>query len=592
MTISCPLTSITPQYPYYEQWSCSGGSLSIHSSDGTLSITGAFISGLFNLQTKTSSGSTTYYYGFFANFAGSQTKNGSSAAVVGSVSEVLAPLNSSLNPAAGTIQTGLIDLSQRFEPVYIADTGNNRIVEAADILGLNWASLGTAGSGVNQFSGPWGIALDSAGKIYVADTGNCRIVRVDNMQGINWTSFGTCGSGTGQFSGPRGLWVDSTGKIYVADSGNNRIVQMNDMTGSGFVALGTLGKAVGQFNTPSAVTTDSLSHIYIADSGNSRLVETADISGKNWAVLQFAAGYLTPSGIALDSTNRIYTTDSYQNQFIRVDNIAGANPVYLYINYNNYSDDPLKPTGVFLDRDGAAYVADTGNNRIERYFDMSFNDVLLLGTAGKGVRNLSQPHGAVAVTVAKSVGVSSAQPRPLTFPTELLRVASPSETEVLTNIGTAPFTVSSVTSSSTDFPVTNNCPLSLAGGSSCSASAVFKPTAGGLRKGALTFTLAGAVSQAVSMSGSGALVTVSPSELIMYECANGNVAVSNPLSTSTSIKSVSVSGQFTQTNNCSTLSPGASCTVTVSWCSLTPITGTLTITDSSGTAQYVPLTGE
>jgi hypothetical protein len=30
----------------------------------------------------------------------------------------------------------------------------------------------------------------------------------------------------------------------------------------------------------------------------------------------------------------------------------------------------------------------------------------------------------------------------------------------------------------------------------------------------------------------------------------------------------------------------------VSWCSSTPITGVLTVTDASGTPQYVSLTGE
>jgi hypothetical protein len=54
---------------------------------------------------------------------------------VGSVSEVLAPLTSFLG--TGTIQSGLIDLSLQYEPVYIADTGNNRIVQAADIVGSN-----------------------------------------------------------------------------------------------------------------------------------------------------------------------------------------------------------------------------------------------------------------------------------------------------------------------------------------------------------------------------------------------------------------------------------------------------------------------
>jgi hypothetical protein len=78
----------------------------------------------------------------------------------------------------------------------------------------------------------------------------------------------------------------------------------------------------------------------------------------------------------------------------------------------------------------------------------------------------------------------------------------------------------------------------------------------------------------------------------MFVCVPGSVTVTNPLSSSTSIKSVKVTKPFRQTNNCGTLASGASCTITVSWCSSTPITGILTVTDASGTAQYVSMTGE
>ena len=230
--------------------------------------------------------------------------SGKSVAVAGAVMETLTTMTAPLTSATGTIQTGLIDLSQQYEPVYIADTGNNRIVQTADILGSNWTSIGKLGSGTNQFSAPWGVALDAAGKIYVSDSGNCRIVRMDNMTGTNWTSYGTCGAGAGQFSNPEGLWVDSGGKIYVADTGNNRIVRMDDITGTNFTSLGTLGNGAGQFSSPAAVTTDAAGNIYVADNANARVVEFSDMLGTNWAVWQFPLNYLTPDGVAVDSAGR------------------------------------------------------------------------------------------------------------------------------------------------------------------------------------------------------------------------------------------------------------------------------------------------
>ena len=593
VSMSCNLTPITAGYGFTSEWSCAGGSFSAQSTDGTTTLNGVFTSGVFTLV-ETEVNRTYYYtYALYAYFSASQTINGKTVAIAGAVMQTLAVMTSPLNPSTGTIATGLIDTSQQYEPVYIADTGNNRIVQTSDILGSNWISLGKLGSGTNQFSAPWGVAMDTAGKIYISDSGNCRIVRIDNMSGLNWTTYGSCGTGFGQFSNAEGLWVDAAGKIYVADTGNNRIVRMDDIAGTNFTSLGALGSGAGQFSSPAAVTTDSAGNIYVADNANARVVEFSDMLGSNWAVWQFPLNYLTPDGVAVDSSGRIFTTDSLQNQVLRADNITGVNEVSLNVNYLLYLNGVEKPSGIFVDSVGGIYIADTNNNRIDRLFDMTYDNQIVLGTAGKGAGNLSLPHAAVAVTATKSLAVPAVTPASLTFPTELVGVESPAETTMLSNIGSAPFTVTSVASTLADFPVTNNCPPALIAGQSCVATVTFDPTAGGLRKGSVKFTLKGAASKSVAVSGSGALITVSPALLILYDGQSGTVTVTNPLSSSTSIKSVKIMGQFHQSNNCSTLAPGASCTITVTWTySGYVITGTLAITDAAGTVQYVSITGE
>ena len=593
VSMSCTLTPITATYGYTSEWSCTRGSFTLESSDGKTSLSGVFDSGVFT-EIESEVNRTFYYtYALYANISSSQTLSGKTVAAAGAVMQTLAVLTSPLTSITGTIQTGLIETSQQFEPVYIADTGNNRIVQTSDVVGSNWTSIGTLGSGTKQFTSPWGVALDSVGKIYVSDSGNCRIVRMDNISGLNWTTYGSCGTGTAQFSNPEGLWVDASGKIYVADAGNNRIVRMDDMTGTNFTALGTLGSGAAQFSSPAAVTTDAAGNIYVADNANARVVEFSDMLGTNWAVWQFPLGYLTPDGVAVDSSGHIYTTDSLQSQVIQAQNISGANEVSLNVNYLLYTNGVEKPSGIFVDPSGGVYIADTNNNRVDRLFNMNYDDMMTLGASGTGVGNLSTPHAVVTMLETKKVAVSAVAPPSLTFPTELEGTASSSETTMLSNIGLAPLTVTSVTSSLPDFPMTNNCPATLAAGQSCTATVSFQPTAGGARKGTVNFTLKGAASKSVSVSGHGALITVYPTSLIMFDGQGGTVTVTNPLSTSTSVNSVKIVGQFHQTNNCGTLPPGASCTINVSW-NYTGfvITGTLEVTDASGTVQYVSMTGE
>ncbi len=592
VTMSCQLTVVTVTGDT-EDWWCTGGTFSLQSTDGTTSINGTFISGIFTYAQSEVNRTFYYNYALYANFSASQTINGGNpVGVAGAVMETLATMTSPLTSATGTISSGLIDMSQEYEPVYIADTGNNRIVQTADILGSNWTSIGKLGTGTKQFTSPYGVALDAAGKIYVSDGGNCRIVRMDNMSGLNWTSYGTCGAGTGQFSNPEGLWVDASGKIYVSDTENDRIVRMDDITGTNWTTLGTLGNGAGQFSGPAAVTTDAAGNIYVADRANARVVEFSDMLGTNWAVWQFPVGYLTPDGVSVDSAGKVYTTDSLQNEVIRGDNISGANEVSLNVNYLGYINGVEAPSGIFVDPNGLIYIADTKNNRVDQLFDISYDDQIVLGTAGTGVGNLSLPHAVVTQQITKSVAVSAVRPPKLAFPTELVGNASPTQTTLLSNIGTASMAVTSVASSLADFPMTNNCPPKLLAGQSCVATVAFQPTTGGLRKGAVKFTVKGASSRSTSLTGSGALVTLSTNLLIMFACADGAVTVTNPLTSSTSIKSVKVTQPFSETNDCGTLATGVSCTVTVHWCSSTPITGVLAVTDASGTPQYVSLTGE
>ena len=109
--------------------------------------------------------------------------------------------------------------------VYVADTGNHRVQVFGPSLD-HAAAFGSFGDGDGQFDGPEGVAVDGSGRIYVADTGNHRVQVFDSSL-EHVATIGSRGPGDGQFDGPEGVAVDGAGNVYVADTGNHRVQVFN-----------------------------------------------------------------------------------------------------------------------------------------------------------------------------------------------------------------------------------------------------------------------------------------------------------------------------------------------------------------------------
>ena len=92
--------------------------------------------------------------------------------------------------------------------------------------------FGEFGRGEGQFWAPRGVAVTVGGDVYVADTGNDRIVKLksDGKDLKYATSLGRLGLGPGEFDDPTDVAVDTRGNIYVTDMANNR-VQVLDASG-------------------------------------------------------------------------------------------------------------------------------------------------------------------------------------------------------------------------------------------------------------------------------------------------------------------------------------------------------------------------
>jgi uncharacterized protein YjdB len=196
-------------------------------------------------------------------------------------------------------------------------------------------------------------------------------------------------------------------------------------------------------------------------------------------------------------------------------------------------------------------------------------------------------------------------PDNLSFASQPTGTTSAAQNISLSNPGNATLTFTSILASG-DFAQTNNCGASIVAGGACTISVTFTPTASGNRGGLITVTdnATGSPHKA-SLAGVGAATpataTVSPNTLVFASqpvhvaSAAQTVTLTNSGSAQLNISSIVATGDFSQTNNCSSVLPGStSCSVSVTF---TPTaagsrTGTLTFTDNAtNSPQAVSLSG-
>jgi hypothetical protein len=84
-----------------------------------------------------------------------------------------------------------------------------------------------------------------------------------------------------------------------------------------------------------------------------------------------------------------------------------------------------------------------------------------------------------------SAGNPVLSPTSLTFPTTLIGQSSASQTATLTNAGSGPMAITNIFSNA-DFPVSNNCPSSLAVNASCTLTVTYTPTVPGIESGSVS----------------------------------------------------------------------------------------------------------
>jgi len=289
---------------------------------------------------------------------------------------------------------------------------------------------GAAGSA--RFNGPYGIAVDGAGKIHVADQKNHRI-RLLESGTVSTVAGGTPGYLDGplaaaRFNGPRSIAVDpATGDLIVADSDNHRIRRISGTQVTTVAGDGTSGFADGpvasaRFSEPEGLVVES-GKIYVVDFGNHRIrvIDGGQVSTLTGGTMGNVDGPLAsarfrhPRDIAVDGAGTFYVADT-ENYKIR--RIAGGQVTTLAGSGSpGMTDGPAGtakfkwPYGVAVDAGGTTvYVADTTNNAIRQI--AAGQVTTLAGTGAPGLvdgpavsAKFNQPNG-VAVDTAGALYIS------------------------------------------------------------------------------------------------------------------------------------------------------------------------------------------
>lgn len=192
-------------------------------------------------------------------------------------------------------------------------------------------------------------------------------------------------------------------------------------------------------------------------------------------------------------------------------------------------------------------------------------------------------------------------PASLTFPITPIGNASAPQIVTVVNSGDQSLDITSIQASG-DFSQTNSCPGLLQEGGSCQIQIAFVPTVVGVRTGTLTLTDNTFNSpQTLTLTGTGqADVAVSssllkfPGQILGTVSPSQTVTLTNQTHSPFVVSKVSVTGNFSETDSCGTVSPsGGTCALSVSFAPSSSgiSTGTLIIATSIGASASLGLSG-
>lgn len=275
--------------------------------------------------------------------------------------------------------------------VYIADTENSRIqVLTSDGIFLRQITVTPKNKGADEMKAPVGVAVDAQNRLYVLDAtaANVRIFEASSDTVVRM--FGSRGSGVDGFDKPTGITVDARGNIYIADAGNFKIKKF-DPQGKLVGSVGSEGEAQGQFRELTSVVVDRENRILALDQGKNT-IQAFQCERDDTPVLAPAS---PPPSVEFIKEMRGEATAIAINR--RAWGLAGDSLYALGIpggrTIGSRGSEPAllkNPRGLAVDSQGNFWVADTGNDRIQK-FSLEGSLLQVIGKSGGGEGEFREP---------------------------------------------------------------------------------------------------------------------------------------------------------------------------------------------------------
>jgi Tol biopolymer transport system component len=194
-----------------------------------------------------------------------------------------------------------------------------------------------------------------------------------------------------------------------------------------------------------------------------------------------------------------------------------------------------------------------------------------LGTGNRSAAvTLSDSSGAQKITLSGTGAVVELNPATLSFGVQSVGTSSAPQSVNITNVGSVTLSLTGIAvtgTNKTSFAETNTCGGSIAAGTNCVITVLFKPSAVGPQSAFVTVTDA-AGAQTLSLSGSGlALLTVSPRTLSFGNQALGSVSTAKTITVTNNTGSLATLAPivFTGTNASDFVQSSTTCGPTLAW---------------------------